>query len=162
MYEDILREFYKNKVRYIVVGGIAVNLHGIPRMTADLDLMIDLEKENVLKFIEILKSLDYVPKIPENPENLANPEKREEWKKRKMQAFTFWNVKKPYQQVDIFIENPIEFGKAYSRKEKIKAADFEIYIISIDDLIKIKRKSGRKQDLCDIEALKKIKDLRTT
>ena len=80
MYEDVFRELYKNKVRYIVVGGRAVNLYGVPRMTADLDLMVDLEKENVLKTVNILKSLGYVPKIPENPENLANQEKREEWR----------------------------------------------------------------------------------
>jgi len=161
MYEDVFRELYKNKVRYIVVGGIAVNLYGVPRMTADLDLMVDLEKENVLKTVNILRSLGYVPKIPENPENLANREKREEWKKKNMKAFTFWNTKKPYKQIDIFIENIIDFDKAYNRREKVKAEGFEIYLASIDDLIEMKRKSGRKQDLCDIEALRKVKDLRT-
>ena len=161
MYEDVFRELYKNKVRYIVVGGIAVNLYGVPRMTADLDLMVDLEKENVLKTVDILKSLGYVPKIPENPENLANQEKREEWKKKNMKAFTFWNTKKPYKQIDILIENIMDFDEAYNRREKVKAEGFEIYLASIDDLIEIKRKSGRKQDLCDIEALKKVRDLRT-
>lgn len=44
-YELVFRNLNKKKVRYVVIGGIAVNLHGIPRATADLDLMVDLEKE---------------------------------------------------------------------------------------------------------------------
>lgn len=120
MYENVFRELYKNKVRYIVVGGIAVNLYGVPRMTADLDLMVDLEKENVLKTVNILRSLGYVPKIPENPENLANQEKREEWKKKNMKAFTFWNTKKPYKQIDILIENIMTLMKHIIGEKKLK------------------------------------------
>ncbi|MCH7891199.1 MAG: hypothetical protein IH921_06830 [Gemmatimonadetes bacterium] len=35
-------------VRYLVAGGVAVNAHGYQRMTQDLDLVLDLERNNVL------------------------------------------------------------------------------------------------------------------
>lgn len=39
IYEDVFREFQKQKVKYVIVGGIAVNLHGLLRNTADLDIL---------------------------------------------------------------------------------------------------------------------------
>ncbi|CAN5463223.1 hypothetical protein BH11BAC1_BH11BAC1_02030 [soil metagenome] len=37
-------------VRYVVCGGLAVNLHGVPRMTADIDIILGLEEVNLLQF----------------------------------------------------------------------------------------------------------------
>ena len=47
LYEQLFKGLHTHRIRYLVVGAVAVNLHGIPRMTADLDVMVDLEKENV-------------------------------------------------------------------------------------------------------------------
>jgi len=49
-YLGILKKMNEKGVRYIVVGGIAVNLYGIPRMTYDIDLMLDLEDKNLKNF----------------------------------------------------------------------------------------------------------------
>ena len=53
-YEAIFRGLNQNQVEYIVVGGLAVNFHGIPRMTYDIDLMISLEPKNILKLVSKL------------------------------------------------------------------------------------------------------------
>ena len=54
LYEQLFKGLHTHRIRYLVVGAVAVNLHGIPRMTADLDVMVDLEKENVHRFIEMI------------------------------------------------------------------------------------------------------------
>jgi predicted nucleotidyltransferase len=160
-YEDVFSKFNQKKVRYLIVGGLAVNLHGVPKMTADLDIMADLSKENLLRLIEAVTELGYLPRIPVKAIELANLHKREEWKKeKKMHVFTFWHPSKPYQQIDIFIENPIDFDAAYKSREIVKAGGLEIPLISLDHLIILKKISARKQDLSDIETLKKVKKLK--
>jgi hypothetical protein len=156
-YEEIFRAFEKEGLRYLVVGGIAVNLYGVPRSTADLDIMIDLEEENIKKLIMVMKKLGFIPRVPVNPEDLADEKIREKWwSEKKMDVFTFWNPKKSFEEVDVFIKNPINFKSSYERRNEIKARNIRIPVASIRDIIKIKEKSGRKQDISDIEALKKI------
>jgi len=48
--QSLFKSLADNKVKYLLCGGLAVNLYGIPRMTADVDLLIDWEKENIEKF----------------------------------------------------------------------------------------------------------------
>jgi len=66
-------------VRYIVVGGIAVNAHGYERFTNDLDLVIDLEPENIQRALYALLEISYRPTIPITPEEFASVENRRRW-----------------------------------------------------------------------------------
>ncbi len=54
-YFEILEGLYKSKVRYLVVGGLSVNLYGVPRVTQDIDIVIAMDRENVLKITSLLK-----------------------------------------------------------------------------------------------------------
>jgi hypothetical protein len=156
-YENVFRTFEKEGLRYLVVGGIAVNLHGVPRSTADLDIMVDLKDKNLKKLIRAMKKLGFIPRAPVNPEDLVNEKTRKKWwRKKKMEVFTFWNPKKSLEEVDVFIKNPIEFESSYNRRKEIKAKNISRPLASIEDIIKIKEKSRRKQDIADIEALKKL------
>lgn len=159
-YEDVFLEFNNKKVRYLVVGGVAVNLYGVPRMTMDLDLMVEMSKNNLLNLIGVLENLGYKPKVPVRATDFVDPEKRIRWQKEKnMVVFTFTHSHLPYQQVDIFLVNPIDFEEAYSAKKVIIARDTKIPLLSIDHLISLKKELGREQDLSDVEALEKIKEI---
>ena len=78
-YEGIFRGLNQIQVEYIVVGGLAVNFHGIPRMTYDIDLMISLEPKNILKLVSTLTAWGYRPKAPVEPDELADEAKRRSW-----------------------------------------------------------------------------------
>ena len=54
-YFEILEGLYKSKVRYLIVGGLSVNLYGVPRVTQDIDIVIAMDRENVLKITSLLK-----------------------------------------------------------------------------------------------------------
>lgn len=147
-------------VRYLVVGGVAVALHGVERSTIDLDLIVDFETDNVKRFMGVLQALGYRPKIPVKPELFADPKKRKEWiKKKGMVVFSFCHKDQMLDVIDVFVYHPKPFVEMERRKKNIKAGRFVIPIVSIDDLIYMKKEAGRKQDLSDVRVLNKIKKL---
>ena len=161
LYKKILSELEKQSVKYLVIGGIAVNLYGHPRVTKDLDLMISFEKTNMAKFIEIIKLFKLKPRVPVEIEELADKNKREHWKQeRNMKVFSFYNPENDLEVIDIMIQDYIDFDDAYKKVEKISDGNLTVSMISIDDLIKLKEISDRPNDRVDIEVLKKLKELR--
>ncbi|HKI47891.1 MAG TPA: hypothetical protein VKA69_01085 [Desulfobacteria bacterium] len=87
-YLEIFRALEEHKVRYLLVGGLAMNLHGVPRMTMDIDLVIALDTKNLEKFIGAAASLELQPILPIPLRDLLDSEKRDLWAKdRNMVAF---------------------------------------------------------------------------
>ncbi|OGW05859.1 MAG: hypothetical protein A2889_05335 [Nitrospinae bacterium RIFCSPLOWO2_01_FULL_39_10] len=158
-YEQVFKKLNKKKVRYLVVGGIAVNLHGFPRVTGDLDIMLDLnDGKSVNGFVEVVKVLGFKPKIPVQVDDFAIPSKRKSWiEEKNMKVFSVYNPSQEIEHIDVLIENLIDFDKAYKTREIVNAGNLKVPVVSIDDLIKLKKISGRKRDEIDIAALKEIK-----
>ena len=157
-YLEILEGLYKSKIRYLIVGGLSVNLYGVPRVTQDIDLIISMERENILKVLSLLENLDYVPRLPVIPGDMADPDKVKDWiENRNLKAFSFYHKKESYKVVDIVLDHPLDFEKAFEKRTVKKVKDIEIYLASINDVIKMKEFSGRGQDLSDIEMLKKVR-----
>lgn len=73
-YEEILKALYRNNIKFAVTGGVALVLYGVLRLTVDLDLIVSLEKENLKKFLKIIRENSYRPKLPVNEEDILNPE----------------------------------------------------------------------------------------
>lgn len=142
----------------MIAGGLSVNLHGIPRVTHDIDVVIALDRDNIFRVIEVMKKLDYAPGLPVDAEELADADKRRLWTDEKnLIAFSFRHRKHDFRRVDIILVHPLNFDEAYKRKTSKRLRDFEIDIVSIDDLIKMKEFSGRSQDMADIAMLNKVK-----
>ena len=161
LYERIFKQFNSNHLKYLVIGGVAVNLHGFSRATADLDILISLDDENIRNFIQSAKSLNLTPRVPVKIEEFADEFKRDLWiKEKNMKVFTLLNSKDPMEQVDVVLEDYIDFDKAYNNRETLAASGIKIPLISIDDLIKLKMIADRERDTIDINALKEIKELK--
>ena len=161
IYEEIFKEFELKDVRYLVVGGMAVNLYGYVRLTVDLDIMADLSEKNLSKIIEVMEKFGCTPRVPVNPHEFLSDEKRDEWiKKKGAVVFTFIDLNEPFKHIDIFLSNPIDFEEAYSRKSIMTIGGIKVSVVSIDDLIKLKSLSGRQRDVEDIYHLERIRGLR--
>ena len=159
-YEEILRAFQKQKVKYVLVGGVAVNLLGSMRSTADLDILVEMGDDNLKKIVKILKSRGYRVKQPVDPMRIADKKTREGWIKNKhMKAFNFYKEDE-LKEVDIIVESQVSFKEAKKGAILVKVDDLTLPVISIDKLIKMKKEAGRTVDKLDIEELKKIKRLR--
>jgi len=157
-YFEILEGLYKSKVRYLIAGGLSVNLYGVPRVTQDIDIVIAMDRENVLKITSLLKELGYVPRLPVSPDDLANPDKVKDWIENKnLKAFSFYHKNENYKVIDIVLVHPLNFEKSFKNRTVKRAKDIDIYLASIDDVVKMKEFSGRPQDLSDIEMLNKVR-----
>jgi hypothetical protein len=117
-------------------------------------------KENVRRFIEMIVGLGYRPRVPVQPFDFLNTAKRREWRETKsMIVFTWLNSTRPYEEIDVFLDNPMDFSLAFSRKTSLPLQDFTVHIASVPDLIELKRLAGREQDHSDIAALKRLLDI---
>ncbi len=160
-YSDIFKAFYENDVQYLLCGGLAVNLHNVPRVTQDIDVIISMDTDNIRKINQILKTLDYLPRLPVDPENLTNAAMVKHWMEQKnLKAFSFYNKRLNYKVIDIVLVHPLNFDQAWNNKKTFTVDDFRIYTVSLDDLIVMKRYSGRAQDLSDANLLERIKSFK--
>ena len=158
-YLGIFKELNTSGIRYIVVGGMAVNLHGIPRMTYDIDLLLDLEDGNVGQFVRLLSGWGFKPKVPVKIEEFADREKRSEWINNKhMKAFNLVNPTWAIREIDVLIESPIDFAQADRNKKVITIQGVQVPIVGIDDLIAMKERTDRQQDAADIRSLRELCD----
>jgi hypothetical protein len=103
-YEKAFSTLRRQRVRYLIAGGMAVNLHGVPRFTKDLG-----------------------------------------------------RASSPFEEIDILVDSPVPFDKAKKRCVTTKAGKLTLQLVSIPDLIRMKRKAAREQDLSDIEALERCR-----
>ncbi len=159
-YFDILEGLYRKKIKYLIVGGLAANLHGVPRMTQDIDIILLLDRENVDQFLKLMSDLDYIPRLPVDPSGLAVPDIRKKWTNEKnMKAFSFYHRSRNRNVVDIVIDHPLDFNHAYERSLTINVRDFKVSLLNIDDLIEMKKNTGRDRDESDVEMLREIKTL---
>jgi hypothetical protein len=156
-YKAIFKELNKLKINYLVVGGLALNFHGVPRMTYDIDLMILPQPDNILRLVTKLTQWGYKPKIPVDPRDLADEAKRSIWIQNKgMKPLNFYSGKLPIGEIDLVFDSPLPYDRLQKRAVKIELQGERIPTISIHDLIELKLLAGRKQDLADIESLKTI------
>jgi len=141
----------------MVAGGIAVNLYGIERATADLDILLELETKNLEVFIELVRKLGLKPKIAVKLEDFIDVQKRKEWIAEKgMMVFSLYDPKNTFFLLDILVQVPFDFDRVYKRRKRMKFDDTFIPVVPIQELIRMKEKSNRPQDRSDIFYLKKI------
>lgn len=159
-FEKVFKALNRARVKYVVAGGVAVVLHGYRRHTDDLDLIVFLQKENLGKLFDAMKSIGYMPKVPVLKEQFVDTQTRERWKKEKgMIVFSFVETQPPFNLIDIFVDEPIKFGALYKKKVSAKLGKITVPVISIDHLIKLKQIAGRDRDLNDIAQLEEIKSI---
>lgn len=157
LFEPLFDALNRAGVRYVVVGGLATVLHGFARLTADVDLAVDLAPEEARRAIDVLTGLGLRPRAPVAALDFAERDIRASWIDDKgMRVFSLWDPANPMREVDLFVEHPIDFDGLWARSELIALATTQVRIAAIPDLVALKRLAGRPQDLADIEALEAI------
>jgi len=160
--EAIVVALNSAKVRYLIVGGLAVNAHGYERLTNDVDLVIGLKRQNIIRGLRALQAIGYHLAIPVTPEEFADPVKREAWRREKnMVVLRLWSDAHRRTPVDIFVFEPFDFAAelATAKWEQV-VGDLKAPVVNLKTLLKMKKTAGRPQDLADIADLKEIQKLR--
>lgn len=160
--EAIISALNSAKVRYLIVGGLAVNAHGYERLTRDVDLVIGLEPGNIVRGLRSLESIGYRMSIPVTPEMIADPQGRETWRKEKgMVVLRLWSDLHGRTPVDVFVYEPFGFDHEYrAAKWEFVLGEIKAPIVRYETLLAMKRLAGRPQDMADIAELEQVQKLK--
>jgi predicted nucleotidyltransferase len=159
LYEFIFQSFNKHNVRYLLCGGVAVNIYGIARMTSDVDILLDFDKYNLERFQSAVSEIGYSPTIPVSIFDLADAASRNKLiHEKNLVAFSLVNTVSPHVVLDIIADMPFVFNDLWERKKSRVMKNYELHLVSIKDLIELKKYAGRVQDNQDIELLKRLID----
>jgi hypothetical protein len=158
--EAIVAALNSHQVQYLIAGGLAVVAHGYVRFTADLDLILAVDPDNLKRAVEGLKELGYRPRAPVPIEQFLDAGLRKQWTAEKgMKVFSLFSASHPATEVDLFLEPPLDFSPAYARAARLEIAPgLEAAFCAIDDLISLKERAGRSVDLQDIVQLQRLRD----
>ncbi len=139
-------------VRYAVVGGYAVALHGAVRGTLDIDIAIDWSRTALAVTERALTDLGLVSRLPLAAEDVFLY--RDDYvTNRNLIAWNFYNPQDVSEQVDIIIA----YNLTGKRTTPVRLSECIVPVLSIADLIEMKRRSSRPQDREDAAALEKLR-----
>ena len=149
--ERLVKALNQQKIPYAIVGGVAVALHGAPRGTIDIDIVIK-HTARVFKSVETcLKGLGFLSRLPVTA-NEVFAFKNEYISRRNLIAWSFYNPTNPLEVIDIILTHDLSDMKTVNKR----MGPSTLKVLAVEDLINMKKKSGQPQDIEDIKVLKEL------
>ncbi len=159
-YLDLFRALERENVRYLLIGGLALNIHGVERATMDIDLMLAMDAENLEAFRLAAQALGMEPVLPVSMKDFADPPVLQRWVDEKhLLAFPMRPREPSAPTVDVLVRPNVTFDSAWARHLDKALGDVHVRIAHIDDLIALKTGTGRQRDASDVAALERLKTL---
>jgi hypothetical protein len=124
-------------------------------MTMDVDLVIGLQPDNVIRGLRALLEVGYHTAVPVTPAEFGDSENRRRWQAEKgMRVLKLWSDQHPLTPVDVFVEEPFDFPTEYASAVRFPLGEgLEVPVVRLETLLEMKRAAGRPQDLADLDAL---------
>jgi hypothetical protein len=155
----IFRALEMGHVKYLTIGGLATVLHGHPRLTSDIDLIVQLDEQNCTRAIQRLIELKFRPRAPVDPLAFANKSTREEWINTKgLTVFSMYSTVGFPIEINLFVREPFDFSELWEKRMDTIVDGVTIHVIDKKSLIALKTLSGRSKDIEDITALRLLHD----
>ncbi len=157
-YLDLFRALDRHHVQYLLIGGLAVSLHGIERATMDVDITVAMTPENLAALTEMAAALGLTPVLPVPLQSLQNLDVLKQWHaERHLAAFALRTPELAGVTMDVLLFPPVDFSDMLPHAVVFDVAGVAVRVASIDDLIALKQAVGRPIDVADIEHLRRIK-----
>lgn len=157
-YTEILRSLADARVDFIVGGGVACVLHGVERVTMDIDLSVHMTPSNLGRFIEVMAALGLKPRVPISPSALLDPGViRMMIEEKHALVFSFIDPDRPVRHVDIFLKADLAYESLLPDSEAVELDGLTVRIINRRRLLAIKLaiQPPRAKDALDIEFLRR-------
>lgn len=155
---ELLSKLVQQSVDFVLVGGMAVQLHGYMRMTYDVDLVLAMNDDNLSRFIDTAKNFGLAPVIPVPIDSLKNAELIDKWHREKgMLAFALREPGIAGSVIDVLVRPDVSYERLAADAINGELFGRQIKVASIDHLLEMKRIANRPKDQLDIAALEKIK-----
>lgn len=147
------------KVDYVLIGGLAIALHGIERATMDIDVTVAMTPDNLSSLVAMARELGMTPVLPVPLETLSDLEQLAQWhRERNLEAFALRAPGLSGVTLDVLLYPPVDYASMRSRAISFQAGNVPVVVAAIDDLIAMKQAVGRPIDLADVEHLKRLKE----
>ncbi len=154
---DILSQLHDHHVEFVIVGGVAASLHGGSRVTFDLDVVPSLAPDSWQAAVDLLWSVGARPRIPEVLDRIRDVEQVRRWRREKGMLALNFRSPDGSTEVDLLVGESDNFDMLRQRAVKVTVDQRTFFVASIDDLITMKQKAGRPQDVLDIAQLQDIR-----
>jgi len=139
-FKEFIQSLNDNAVRYLLVGGYAVAVHGYPRYTKDMDIWVDMSEENAAKIVKALNEFGFASLGLKEADFIAPDQ--------------IIQLGYPPGRIDILTTLPgVEFGDCYPARVTTDVDGVTVACIDLDNLVKNKKATGRHQDWADVENL---------
>ena len=155
-YRDILKGLADAGVEFIIGGGVACVLHGVERVTMDVDLAVHMQQTNLGRFLNVMTALGLKPRVPIDPQALLDPAFVSMMIEEKHAiVFSFLDPDHPIRHVDIFLTADLAYETLLPDSDWVDLNGFRVLIINRAKLLAIKRaiQPSRAKDALDIEFL---------
>jgi len=140
-FKEFIESLNDNRVRYLVVGGYAVALHGHPRYTKDIDIWIEMTPENAKRVVTALQHFGF-GSLELTPEDFLTPSQ-------------VIQLGYPPRRIDLLTSLAgVDFESCYPERITVFIDGVNVDFIDLANLKKNKLATGRHQDLADLENLK--------
>lgn len=147
---ELTDAFQKARLKYALVGGYALALHGLVRATIDVDFVLTLSQADFELVEKVLRQLGLQSRLPVRAQDIIKMRK-EYILNRNLLAWSFVDYKNPSRRVDILITKSLPKLKT----EIISVSGRKIVVANLKELLQMKIEAGRPQDLVDVENIKK-------
>jgi predicted nucleotidyltransferase len=139
-FKEFIQFLNDNHVRYLIVGGYAVAIHGHPRYTKDIDIWIEMSPENVDNLLQALEQFGF-SSLGLQAEDFLTPDQ-------------IIQLGYPPNRIDLLTTiDGVNFENCYPLRLEVTIDNIVVNFIDLDNLRKNKEASGRLQDLADLENL---------
>jgi len=157
-FKQAIAALSESGAKYCVVGGFAVSLHGIPRLTYDLDIVVLLDPPNLRRVDSALRSLGLAPRAPVELSDFADDDLRRAWlTERNLMALSYGDPADPLREVDVLVSPPVDsVPELVARAKLVAVGNLTVPLVAIPDLIQMKQRSDRAQDLADVAHLEQL------
>jgi len=157
---EVIDSLNRSRVRYVIVGGFAVVMHGSNRFTPDLNVVVDFDREGTESVINALLSIgmEVYPGI--DPMEFLDEKKRENWVQGDDKRFlSLVSPEYPGFGVYLFAHHPLSFKDLYKCSEVFSTGEREMRVCSLAHLIEMKKEAGRLQDVLDLLSLEILQNI---
>jgi hypothetical protein len=156
-YEEILAALVDADVDFIVGGGVACVLHGVERVTMDVDIAVAADPANFARFLSVMEKLRLKPRVPIDPGSLLDQRVLDHMIHEKQAlVFSFLDPDVPTRQVDLFLRSDLNHQAMSKHVETVEFRGKSLKLVSKRKLLDIKLAINppRVKDQIDIEFLR--------
>ena len=148
-----LKSLTENKVKFVIIGGIAITAYGSAYITKDLDFCYLRTLENLKRIVNALASFN--PRLRGFPKDLPFT-----WDERTLQYGTNFTLETDIGDIDLLgeVAGVGDYISIESSSVEMELCDVFVKVISLDDLIKAKRAAGRTKDLLVLPELEALRE----